>query len=145
MSSRAGYLASSLGAGIVFGAGLALSGMTSPLRVLAFLDVASNAWDPTLLIVLASAVGVATLAFALILRRPAPLLAPAFDLPRQTAIDTALVAGAIVFGVGWGISGYCPGPAIAQLAAPSWEAAVFLPALFAGLYAGGRGRPRERN
>jgi uncharacterized membrane protein YedE/YeeE len=133
-------IVASVAAGAIFGAGLAISGMTSPENVLAFLDVTGAAWNPALLFVLGSAVGVAALAFTFILRRPAPVLGARFDLPGSNAIDGPLVAGAIAFGVGWGISGYCPGPAIALLAAPSWEAAAFLPALLVGLYLGNRSR-----
>ena len=118
-------------AGLVFGLGLALSEMTHAGKVLGFLDVA-GAWDPSLLLVLGGAVAVTAVAFRFVLRRPAPLLADRFHLPATNRIDLPLVAGAAIFGVGWGISGYCPGPGIALLAAPSWETWIFLPALFLG-------------
>jgi hypothetical protein len=121
----------SLVAGIVFGFGLALSGMTHPEKVLGFLDVAGR-WDPALIFVLGGAVGVTVVAFRFVLRRTSPLLASRFHLPQATKIDWRLVGGAILFGIGWGISGYCPGPAIALLAAPNWELAVFLPAVLLG-------------
>ena len=121
----------SLVAGIVFGFGLALSGMTHPEKVLGFLDVAGR-WDPALIFVLGGAVGVTVVAFRFVLRRTSPLLASRFHLPQATNIDWRLVGGAILFGIGWGISGYCPGPAIALLAAPNWELAVFLPAVLLG-------------
>ena len=121
----------SLFAGIVFGFGLALSGMTHPEKVLGFLDVAGR-WDPALIFVLGGAVGVTVVAFRFVLRRTSPLLASRFHLPQATKIDWRLVGGAILFGIGWGISGYCPGPAIALLAAPNWELAVFLPAVLLG-------------
>lgn len=122
-------------AGILFGFGLALSGMTNPDKVLDFLDV-TGSWDPSLLLVLGGAVGVTLVSFRFILRRPAPLLDRRFHLPSLRRTDGPLVVGAVLFGIGWGISGYCPGPAIASLAAPSWETWVFLPAFFlgAGLY-----------
>ena len=126
------YLAVVL-AGIVFGLGLALSEMTHASKVLGFLDV-SGAWDPSLLLVLGGAVGVTAGAFRFILRRPVPLLAERFYLPATQRIDLPLVAGGAIFGVGWGISGYCPGPGIALLAAPSWETWVFVPALFLGAF-----------
>jgi uncharacterized membrane protein YedE/YeeE len=124
-------LLSALLAGLIFGAGLAISGMTNPLKVLAFLDVGGD-WDPSLLFVLGGAVGVTAIAFRFILRRPAPLLDSRFQLPAATAIDRPLLVGSLLFGIGWGISGYCPGPAIALLATPATEALVFLPALLAG-------------
>jgi uncharacterized membrane protein YedE/YeeE len=118
-------------AGLVFGLGLAIAGMTDPLKVLAFLDVA-GAWDPSLLLVLGSAVAVALIGFRLVLRRPRPLLEARFDLPTATAIDRPLLLGALLFGIGWGVSGYCPGPAIASLAFANPESLVFLPALVLG-------------
>jgi uncharacterized membrane protein YedE/YeeE len=124
------YLAS-LVCGLLFGAGLALAGMTRPQKVLGFLDVAGH-WDPSLLFVLGGAVVLATVGFRLVLRRGAPLLEPSFDLPAAKAIDARLITGALIFGIGWGISGYCPGPALALLAAPNIEALYFLPAMFAG-------------
>jgi uncharacterized membrane protein YedE/YeeE len=117
--------------GLLFGAGLALAGMTRPQKVLGFLDVAGH-WDPSLLFVLAGAVAIAAVAFHFILRRKSPLLARSFDLPTSTSIDRKLVVGALIFGLGWGLAGYCPGPAIALLAAPDAEAFYFLPALLAG-------------
>ncbi|MFT4510525.1 DUF6691 family protein [Caballeronia sp. 15711] len=124
------YLAS-LVSGLLFGVGLALSGMTRPLKVLGFLDVTGR-WDPSLIFVLGGAAAVATVAFHFILRRKAPLLAPSFDLPTTKIIDLKLIAGALIFGAGWALSGYCPGPAIALLAAPNVEALYLLPALVAG-------------
>jgi uncharacterized protein len=121
----------SLVCGLLFGAGLALSGMTRPQKVLGFLDVTGN-WDPSLLFVLGGAVSLATVAFHFILRRRSPLLAPSFDLPATRSIDRKLIIGSMIFGVGWGLSGYCPGPAIALLAAPNTEALYFLPAILAG-------------
>ena len=121
----------SLVCGLLFGAGLALAGMTRPQKVLGFLDVAGH-WDLSLIFVLGGAVVFATLAFHYILRRRSPVLAPSFDLSNAQRIDFRLTAGALIFGVGWGLSGYCPGPAIALLAAPNIEAIYFLPALLAG-------------
>jgi hypothetical protein len=126
-------LVSSLLAGIIFGMGLAISGMTDPLKVLGFLDVGGE-WDPSLLFVLGGAVGVTLVAFRSILQRRAPLLDNEFHLPVANAIDRPLLNGALLFGIGWGISGYCPGPAIALLASPGREALAFLPALLIGSY-----------
>lgn len=120
-------------AGLLFGFGLALSGMTHPAKVLGFLDVA-GAWDPSLLLVLGGAVGVTVVAFRFILRRQAPVLEENFRLPALRAIDGPLVVGAVLFGIGWGISGYCPGPAIASFAAPNWETWVFIPAILLGAF-----------
>jgi uncharacterized membrane protein YedE/YeeE len=122
-----------LAAGLLFGLGLAVSGMTHASKVLGFLDVAGD-WDPSLLLVLGGAVAVTVVAFRFILRRPAPVLEPAFRLPTARDVDGPLVVGAAIFGIGWGISGYCPGPAIASLAAPNWETWVFLPAVLLGAF-----------
>lgn len=120
-------------AGLLFGFGLALADMTSPQRVLAFLDVA-GAWDPSLLFVLGGAVATAAIGFRLVLRRRAPLLDERFHLSTLQRIDRPLVLGALLFGVGWGIGGYCPGPGLALLAVPgNPETFVFLGALLAGM------------
>lgn len=119
--------------GLLFGFGLALSGMTDPRKVLGFLDVAGN-WDPSLLFVLGGAVAVALVAFRFILRRPGPVFERRFAMPTAQGIDGPLVVGAILFGAGWGISGYCPGPAFAALAAPNWEVLVFLPSVLLGAW-----------
>ena len=120
-------------AGLIFGLGLAVSGMTHASKVLGFLDVTGN-WDPSLLLVLGGAVAVTVVAFRFILRRPAPVLEEKFKLPVARVIDGPLVVGAAIFGIGWGISGYCPGPGIALLAAPGWETWVFIPAVLLGAF-----------
>ena len=121
--------------GMVFGIGLALGGMTSPTRVLAFLDV-SGQWDPALLFVLGGAVGVGAIAFRAILARPAPILDRSFHLPGTRRADLRLVIGSAIFGVGWGVAGYCPGPAVALLAVPgNRETPLFLGGLLAGYIA----------
>jgi len=121
-------------AGLVFGFGLALSGMTIPEKVLGFLDVA-GAWDASLLFVLGGAVGVAIVTFRFILKMEKPLLADHFVITKETHIDRPLVIGAMLFGIGWGITGYCPGPAVALLASPNWELWAFLPAAILGAVA----------
>jgi len=121
-------------AGLVFGFGLALSGMTHPDKVLNFLDVAGT-WDASLLFVLGGAVGVTLVTFRFIFKLNKPVLADRFVITRETHIDRPLVIGAILFGVGWGISGYCPGPAIALIASPNWELLAFLPAAVLGAVA----------
>jgi uncharacterized protein len=118
-------------AGIVFGAGLALAQMIDPRKVLGFLDVAGD-WDPSLLFVLGGAVLVAVLGFRFVLRRQAPLIDDRFRLPTATAVDAALITGATIFGIGWGLGGYCPGPAIASLGFGNPEALWFVPAMMIG-------------
>lgn len=123
-----------LACGVVFGAGLAISGMTNPAKVLAFLDVAGH-WDPTLLFVMGSALAVSTAGVAIAQRRVRPWLAEAFALPTRKDIDAQLVAGAVIFGVGWGLVGVCPGPAIAVLSRGSLQATVFVAAMLTGVVA----------
>jgi len=118
-------------AGIVFGVGLAVAQMTDPRKVLGFLDLA-GAWDASLLFVLGGAVLLAGIAFRFLVKRRAPLLDPQFHLPGATAIDRPLLLGSALFGVGWGLAGYCPGPAIASLGFGNAEALWIVPALFAG-------------
>jgi uncharacterized membrane protein YedE/YeeE len=119
------------GCGLLFGAGLAVSGMTRPQKVLGFLDVTGQ-WDCSLLFVLGGAVAIAVVAFHFILKRNAPLSGGSFDLSKETAVDRKLVVGAVIFGLGWGAAGYCPGPAIALLAQPNIEVVYFLPSMIAG-------------
>ena len=133
MKTSLARYAVSLVSGLVFGFGLVLSGMTNPDKVLNFLDVAGH-WDPSLLFVLGGAVGVTVLTFRLVLPRKAPLLEEQFHLTHQLNIDGRLVAGALLFGLGWGISGYCPGPALTLLANPGSETWLFLPAMLLGLF-----------
>jgi uncharacterized membrane protein YedE/YeeE len=118
-------------AGMVFGFGLALAGMTHTEKVLGFLDVA-GAWDASLLFVLGGAVGVTLVTFRFVLKLHKPLLAEQFVITKDMQIDRPLIIGAAMFGVGWGISGYCPGPAVALIASPNWELWAFLPAAIVG-------------
>ena len=125
----------SLVAGLLFGAGLILSGMTNPAKVQNFLDVAGT-WDPSLAFVMGGAVAVAGAGFALLRRAAdAPLFAPRFGWPTRTDLDAPLVAGSAAFGVGWGLGGLCPGPALAAL--PTGRAGVlaFAAAMLAGFAA----------
>ncbi len=119
--------------GLIFGFGLALSGMTQPEKVLGFLDMAGR-WDPSLLFVLGGAVGVTLISFRFILRCKKPVLDSRYYFSDETHIDRSLVIGAVLFGIGWGIGGYCPGPAVALIAAPSWELWAFLPAMLLGIF-----------
>lgn len=118
--------------GIIFGAGLALSDMVNPARVQAFLDVA-GAWDPTLLFVMGAALVPSAFAYLARGRMPRPLLAGRFFVPESRIIDRPLLAGATLFGVGWGLVGLCPGPAIAGLVTGSWQVWLFAAAMFAGM------------
>lgn len=124
-------LAIAFAAGVVFAIGLGLSGMTDPCKVLGFLDVAGH-WDPTLAFVMAGAIGVHLGPTQWALRARRPLLDDRFDVPQQTRIDATLVAGSALFGVGWGAAGYCPGPALVDLVAPSPGLLVFVAAMVAG-------------
>ena len=122
-----------LAAGTLFGLGLTISGMIDPARVLAFLDVAGE-WNPSLAFVLAAAVAVAAIGFRCSFRR-APLCAPAYQPPAQTRIDARLVSGAILFGLGWGLVGYCPGPALAGLGLGVPQTWRFVVAMLLGMAA----------
>jgi uncharacterized protein len=117
--------------GALFGFGLAVSEMIDPGRVIGFLDITGR-WDPTLLFVMGGALAVTLPGFPLILRRARPLLADFFALPTKSKLDSSLIAGAIIFGVGWGIAGFCPGPALAALASGSPSVALFVVAMIAG-------------
>ena len=118
--------------GLLFGAGLALSDMVNPARVLAFLDV-TGAWDPTLAFVMASALVPSALAYAWRRKRDRPLVAPEFNVPDRRRIDAPLVTGAALFGIGWGLVGLCPGPAVAGLVLLGPPAFAFVLAMLAGM------------
>lgn len=120
-------------AGALFGAGLALSGMTDARRVLGFLDIAGD-FDPTLVWVLGSALLVSAVGQRWVLRRALPWFALRFQLPSARDVDARLLLGAALFGIGWGWAGYCPGPAIAGLAVASREGLWFVPAMLAGFW-----------
>lgn len=119
-------------AGVLFGAGLAIGGMTQPEKVVGFLDLAGR-WDPSLAFVMGGALLVSAPMFALARRRGRPLLEDRFYLPTRQDIDGRLVGGAVLFGIGWGLAGYCPGPAIASLSAAQLPTAVFCVAMIAGM------------
>ncbi len=124
----------SLLCGLVFGAGLLISGMTQPAKVLGFLDVLGR-WDPTLAFVMAGALAVSAAGFALARRRGAPLFAAQYLWPTRTDIDRPLVVGSLLFGVGWGLAGLCPGPALENLASLSPRVVGFVLAMIAGMVA----------
>ncbi len=111
--------------GLVFGLGLTISQMINPAKVIGFLDLA-GAWDPSLAFVIGGAVPVAAIGFAIAARRRAPLLSPAFKTPAQTVLDMRLILGAVLFGIGWGLVGYCPGPAFANPATVLFVAAMLV-------------------
>ncbi|MEX0733816.1 MAG: DUF6691 family protein [Steroidobacteraceae bacterium] len=133
---KAGLLAA-FGSGALFGAGLAISSMTDRFVVLGFLDVA-GAFDPTLVFVMLGAVTVTAIGFRLVLRMRAPALGGGFRLPTKDAVDMRLLAGAAIFGVGWGLAGFCPGPVLVDGAAGLPDAWVFVPAMLAGSFCAGR-------
>ncbi|MGP9820486.1 DUF6691 family protein [Salinarimonas sp. NSM] len=130
MRSLVGFLA-----GLLFGIGLVVSGMADPAKVLSFLDLFGG-FDPSLAFVMGGAVLVTFLGFRIVLRRTAPVLMERFDLPGTRLIDGRLLTGAVVFGIGWGIGGFCPGPAIAALPLMAPGTLVFVPAMLVGLWAG---------
>lgn len=124
--------AAALLSGTIFGLGLAISGMMNPAKVIGFLDVAGD-WDPTLALVMGGALLVTVPAFRLIRHRPRPVLADSFDLPKKSAPDVRLVTGSALFGVGWGLVGFCPGPAVAALATGLTPVLVFVAAMLVGM------------
>ncbi len=120
--------------GVIFGAGLVISGMTDPDRILAFLDVAGD-WDPSLALVMAGAIAVALPAYALVRRTQTTALGETMHLPdRSRPVTASLIAGAVLFGVGWGLSGLCPGPAIVLLGTIQLKAILFFAAVAAGTW-----------
>ncbi|SCK45956.1 hypothetical protein VAR608DRAFT_4498 [Variovorax sp. HW608] len=122
----------SLLAGLVFGLGLIVSGMANPAKVLGFLDLAGT-WDPSLAFVMGGAIAVGVVAFALADRRSASLLGAEMRLPSARHIDRRLVAGSVLFGIGWGIAGICPGPGLVSLGMGEVKALVFVAAMLAGM------------
>lgn len=118
--------------GLLFALGLVISGMTQPSKVVGFLDFFGN-WDPSLAFVMGGAVVVNTILYRFIKKRSQPLLAPTFHMPSRNDIDWRLIAGSALFGVGWGLAGYCPGPGITAIASLQAPALVFVAAMAAGM------------
>ncbi|MGZ8311640.1 MAG: DUF6691 family protein [Allosphingosinicella sp.] len=118
--------------GILFGAGLALSDMINPARVIAFLDP-FGAWDPTLAFVMGGALLPSALGYLVVRRLPRPVLAESFCIPENRVLDRQLLAGAALFGAGWGLAGFCPGPAVAGLVFGLWQPWLFVAAMLAGM------------
>jgi uncharacterized membrane protein YedE/YeeE len=123
---------SALLTGLIFGLGLVISGMVNPAKVLGFLDVA-GAWDPSLLLVMGGAVAVGAVAFLLAGRRERSVLGAEMMLPASGRIDRRLMLGSLVFGIGWGIAGFCPGPAVVAIGMAQVKAIVFVIAMLAGM------------
>ncbi len=119
--------------GVMFGLGLAVSGMTQPQKVVGFLDFMGS-WDPSLAFVMVGAILIHSVAYRFVLRRSSPFLAPHFLIPDGSMIDRRLIVGSVLFGMGWGLAGYCPGPALASIVALKTEIFVFLLAMTSGMY-----------
>jgi len=128
------YAFTALLAGLLFGIGLVVSGMADPAKVLGFLDVA-GAWDPSLAFVMAGAITVGAVGFSLAGQRPVSWLGAQMKLPTATKVDRRLLLGAAVFGIGWGLAGFCPGPALAALGTGETKALVFVVSMLAGMAA----------
>jgi uncharacterized protein len=123
--------------GLIFGLGLLVSGMSNPAKVLNFLDFAairSGTWDPSLAFVMAGAIAVTWIGFTLVLRRSQPLFAEQFHLPGRADIDARVIGGPAIFGIGWGLAGFCPGPAFTALGFGTTAALLFVVAMFAGMW-----------
>ena len=141
-------LIASYAIGLVFGLGISISGMANPAKVLNFFDVAGS-WDPSLAFVMGGALLVTFAGYRVVLRRPAPALAPAFQLPTARDLDARLLGGSAIFGIGWGIAGFCPGGALPALGTGRMEVLVFVASASVGILAarlgpallGGRGAP----
>ncbi|UCG71811.1 MAG: YeeE/YedE family protein [Chromatiales bacterium] len=129
--------AAALLAGTLFGAGLTVSQMINPRKVLAFLDLAGD-WDPSLAFTMGGALLVTAIGYRFVLRRPGPAFDEAFRVPPKRAVDGRLVTGAALFGIGWGLGGYCPGPALSAVAMGTQEPWIFIVAMAAGGWLGGR-------
>ena len=134
MNNRAGHHLSALVSGLVFGAGLVISGMTQPQKVLGFLDPFGR-FDASLILVMVGAIAVHFIAYRIRNRRAAPVFSAKFLVPTRRDIDAKLLAGAFIFGAGWGLGGYCPGPGIVSLAGGGLAAAAFVGAMLVGMLA----------
>lgn len=120
--------------GFIFGVGLILAGMVDPAKVIGFLDLFGGAWDPSLAFVMGGAVAVHFIAFRVITKRHSPLFDAKFHLPTRTDLDPKLIGGAAIFGIGWGLGGFCPGPGLTSLGAGSAAAAVFVVTMLLGMW-----------
>lgn len=120
--------------GVIFGTGIAMSGMANPAKVVNFFDVAGS-WDPSLAFVMGGAVIVTFIGYQFVLKRPAPIYEPTFDVPTNRSMDVRLISGAAIFGIGWGIAGFCPGGALPALGTLNTQVILFVVALIAGMFA----------
>ena len=128
MKTLAAYLI-----GVVFGVGISISGMANPAKVLNFFDIAGT-WDPSLIFVMGGALVTTFIGYKIVFGRSAPVLEEGFSVPTSNAIDARLVGGSAVFGIGWGIAGFCPGGALPALGTGRWEVFAFTAALVAGIF-----------
>jgi uncharacterized membrane protein YedE/YeeE len=119
--------------GVLFALGLGVSGMTNANKVIGFLDL-SGTWDPSLGFVMVGAIGVHMALYKLILKRKSPVFGEGFQVPTRTGLDVRLVGGAALFGAGWGLGGFCPGPAVASIAALGLEVGIFVTAMIGGMW-----------
>ena len=126
------YGLTALCAGLIFGLGLIVSGMANPAKVLGFLDLAGN-WDPSLALVMAGAISVGAIGFSLARQRPVSWLGAQMKLPTATKIDRRLLLGGALFGIGWGLAGFCPGPALTALGMGEMKAVVFVASMLTGM------------
>lgn len=120
--------------GFVFALGLGLAGMTQPSKVIGFLDLFGH-WDPSLMFVMLGAIGVHLFTFKVIRQRPSPLLSPKWHVPTKSELTPALMIGSVIFGIGWGLAGFCPGPAVTSLASFQKAPLVFCVSMLVGMYA----------
>ena len=121
-----------IASGLLFGLGLTVSQMINPAKVIGFLDIFGD-WDPSLALVMATAIPVTAIGYAVATRRRSPVCAPDFNLPTRTQIDWSLIVGAVLFGVGWGLVGYCPGPALAALSLGNPLTVLFVGSMLVGM------------
>ncbi|MFT6074290.1 MAG: putative membrane protein YedE/YeeE [Yoonia sp.] len=130
--------------GLIFGVGISISGMANPAKVLNFFDVAGT-WDPSLAFVMGGALIVTYIGYRFVLKRPTPLLAASFQLPTRRDLDLSLIGGSALFGVGWGIAGFCPGGALPALGTGQTDVYIFVAALIFGIFAANFGRSAIAN
>lgn len=143
MSAQAIRRIVALASGLLFGVGLAVGGMTLPSKVAGFLDF-TGSWDPTLMFVMGGAVAVHAVVYRLVRGRRAPIFAERFHLPTRADLDARLILGAAIFGLGWGLGGYCPGPAVVSLVSGQLEVIAFVAAMIGGMWIAGRLQARGR-
>ena len=122
-----------LGLGLLFGIGLVISGMSDPAKVLNFLDLAGS-WDPSLAFVMGGAVIVTFIGYRLVFRRDRPITGDSFHLPTRKDVDARILTGPAIFGIGWGLGGFCPGPALTAIGLAAPGTLIFVPAMFAGMW-----------